>query len=66
MSKQPNEVRAAPWVQNAVVILVSVVWALSFLAPIFKPGYKPRSEVNFAFAGIVGGSLGYRILTKES
>lgn len=65
MSSDDDRQRVAPWVQNAVVLIVSLVWAAAFLAPIFVPTYKPRAEINFAFAAIVGGSLGYRILTKE-
>lgn len=40
--------------RTALIILISVVWAVNFIAPVFRPAYKPPAEINLAFMGIVG------------
>lgn len=42
---------------NAIVILVSLVWASNFVAALFVPGYSPDNTLNFVFMTIVGGAL---------
>lgn len=45
---------------NAIVILVSLVWAGNFLASVFLPDYRGDSALNFVFMTIVGGALALR------
>lgn len=45
---------------NAIVILVSLVWASNFVASIFLSEYQPDSTLNFVFMTIVGGALALR------
>lgn len=40
--------------RTAVIVLVSVVWAINFTAPVFIVGYKPAPELNVAFMAIIG------------
>lgn len=42
---------------NAIVVLVSLVWAGNFAASVFIPGYQTDSTINFVFMTIVGGAL---------
>lgn len=42
---------------NAIVILVSLVWASNFVASIFIHNYSPDNTLNFVFMTIVGGAL---------
>lgn len=45
---------------NAIVVLVSLVWAGNFLASVFLPGYSSDATINFVFMTIVGGMLALR------
>lgn len=45
---------------NAIVVLVSLVWAANFTASVFVPGYQTDSTINFVFMTIVGGALALR------
>lgn len=45
---------------NAIIVLVSLVWAGNFLASVFLPGYTPDATINFVFMTIVGGALALR------
>ena len=38
----------------AITVLVAVVWALNFSAPVFVKDYKPIPELNLAFMAILG------------
>jgi hypothetical protein len=48
----------------AVVMVVAVVWAASYLAAIFVKGFTPDPKLNFYFFGVVGVVLGVPFLTK--
>lgn len=41
-------------VRTVLVIIVTVVWAINFTAPIFSPTFKPSPELNVAFMAILG------------
>lgn len=41
-------------IRTALIALISVVWAVNFIAPVFRPAYKPPAEINLAFMGVVG------------
>lgn len=41
-------------VRTGLVILVALVWAINFTAPVFVEGFKPVPELNVAFMAIVG------------
>lgn len=45
---------------NAIVVVVTLVWAGNFLASVFLPGYSSDSSLNFVFMTIVGGALALR------
>lgn len=40
--------------RTAVIVLVAIVWAANFTAPIFVRDYKPAPELNVAFMAIIG------------
>ncbi|GAA2554872.1 hypothetical protein GCM10010423_65060 [Streptomyces levis] len=41
-------------IMNAVLVVVTLVWALNFAADVFVSEYKPAPEINAIFMGIVG------------
>lgn len=40
--------------RTAIIVLVAVVWAANFTAPIFVKDYEPAPELNVAFMAIIG------------
>lgn len=53
-------------VRLALISLVSVVWAVNMLAPIFVKGYEPQEGVHVAFMAVVGVlTAGYNKEKKE-
>lgn len=47
----------SPRLHNAVVIVVTVVWATNFLARLVLPHYQPPVQVDAVFMAIVGGAM---------
>lgn len=47
----------SPRLHNAVVIVVTVVWATNFLARLVLPHYEPPVQVDAIFMAIVGGTI---------
>jgi hypothetical protein len=48
---------------SAIIILVSVIWTINFLAPFVLETYKSDVTLNGVFMAIVGGALA---LSKKS
>jgi hypothetical protein len=44
-------------IRTLVIIVVTTVWALSFLASFVVSGYTPPPEINSIFMGTVGATL---------
>lgn len=44
----PNSLR------TVVIVIVALVWAVNFTAPIFVKDYTPTPELNVAFMAIMG------------
>ena len=40
--------------RSAIIVMVSIVWAANFMAPLFSHDYKPAPELNIAFMAILG------------
>lgn len=51
-----------PKLKNAIIIVVTTVWAVNFVAGLAVPKYEPDQAINAIFMGIVGGlfALGAR------
>lgn len=49
---------------NVVVVLVSVVWAVNFAAPLFVANYTADPQLNLVFMTIVGGALALKSREK--
>jgi len=41
-------------VANVVLVVVTIVWALNFVADVLVPSYQPSPEINAPFMAIVG------------
>lgn len=37
-----------------IILIVALVWASNFTAPLFMDGYEPAPELNVAFMAILG------------
>lgn len=47
----------SPRLHNAVVVVVTVVWAVNFVARLVLPQYEPPVQVDAIFMAIVGGAM---------
>jgi hypothetical protein len=43
--------------RNVLMSVVTGVWAINFVAPVFVKGYVPPNEVHLVFMAIVSGLL---------
>lgn len=41
-------------VKTTVILIVALVWAANFIAPLFIKDYQPSPELNVAFMAIIG------------
>lgn len=41
-------------VRTVIILIVTIVWAVNFIVPIFNKTYQPSPELNLAFMGTVG------------
>lgn len=46
-------------VASAIIVLVTIIWAANFVAPIVLPEYKPDVTINGIFMGIVGAAFAF-------
>lgn len=44
-----------PRLRNAIITVVTAVWAVNFAAKFFVSGYEPDQAVHGVFMAIVGG-----------
>ncbi len=44
--------------RDAVALVVTVVWAMSFLAPVVLTGYAPPVELHVVFMAVLGALMG--------
>lgn len=51
-----------PIVINGIAIIVTLVWATSFLADILVKGYAPPNGIHLAFMVVLGSIFGVQIL----
>lgn len=52
-------------VVNAVAVVVTVVWGISFVADILIPAYTPPTNVHMALMVVLGGVFGSQFIRKE-
>lgn len=44
-----------PKLKNGIIIVVTAVWAINFVAGLVIESYEPDQAINAIFMGIVGG-----------
>lgn len=54
----------SPYVINAIAIIVTLVWAGSFIADVTVSGYNPPSQIHVVMLGIVGSIFGFQIVHR--
>ena len=50
--------------RTLIAVVVLFVWALSFTADIFVPGYAPSPYLHAVMMAVVGGVVGDNVLRK--
>lgn len=53
---------APAWLTAFVIVVITLVWAGTFLAQIFKPQYHPPAGVHFVFLGVLASIFGIQIV----
>jgi len=51
-------------VVNAVAVVVTIVWAVSFTADILVPEYEPPTNVHMALMVVLGGVFGSQFVKR--
>ena len=57
----PQQRRVPPWLSNGLAVLVSFVWAGSFVLGAVRPGYSADPAVHGAFVIVLGAVYGVKI-----
>lgn len=52
-------------IENTVIIVVTFVWAVTFLLDPFLDRFTPRPEVGFIMAAIVGALWGIKVFRRN-
>ena len=52
----------SPIVSTAIALVVTIVWAASFLADIVVKDYDPNPLVHFIMLAVVGAAFGHSVL----
>jgi hypothetical protein len=50
---------------NAIIVVVTIVWAANLGAGIFVHGYQPLESVNAVFMAVVGGAFALKQRSKD-
>lgn len=56
--------RLSQSVVNAVAIVVTIVWGISFVADILIPDYIPPTNVHMALMVVLGGVFGSQFIKR--
>jgi hypothetical protein len=54
------------WIPNLIALVVTVVWATSFIADIAIPEYSPPVYIHVAFMAVVGSIFGFQVVSRRS
>ena len=54
-----------PYVINGIAIVVTLVWAASFVADVTVEGYNPPGQIHMVMLGIVGSIFGFQIVHRN-
>lgn len=65
MSKSDTKSIVNAKVVNGIAIVVTMVWAASFIADIFLVKYNPPSQIHAAMLIVVGSLFGFQITSKK-
>lgn len=52
-------------VEVFVIIVVSLVWAITYGAAVFIRDFQPRPEVAFIMSGVIGAIWGARVFRRS-
>lgn len=55
-----------PYVINGIAIVVTIVWAASFVADVSLGRYNPPGQIHMVMLGIVGSIFGFQIVHRNT
>lgn len=53
-----------PYVVNGIAIIVTLVWAGSFVADVMISNYNPPPQIHMVMLGIVGSIFGFQVVHR--
>lgn len=56
----------SPVVVNGIAVVVTMVWAVSFVADIVSKDYAPPAGIHLAFMLVLGSIFGAQLISKGS
>lgn len=54
--------RISPLVTNGIAVVVTLMWATSFIADIFSTEYQPPTAIHVAFMAMIGAIFGFQLV----
>lgn len=54
-----------PLVQNGIAVVITLVWASSFVADILSAEYSPPAGLHIVFTTVVGSIFGYQLVSGK-
>ena len=65
LEKQRKPHKITPYVVNGIAIVVTLVWAASFVADVSLETYNPPGQIHMIMMGIVGSLFGFQIMNRN-
>jgi len=57
-------VEVAPYIINFIALVVTVVWAASFVADVMMKNYNPPAQIHAVMLAIVGALFGFQVVHR--
>lgn len=57
-----NDKGISPYVSNGIAVIVTIVWAASFIADIVSTEYQPPTAIHVAFMAVIGAIFGFQFV----
>lgn len=55
----------SPWVINGIAVVVTIIWATSFVVDMLSTEYSPPVGIHVVFTTVVGSIFGYQLVSGK-
>lgn len=60
-----NGNKVNPWVINGIAVVVTIIWAASFVVDMLSIDYAPPVGIHVVFTTVVGSIFGYQLVSGK-